>query len=297
MIAAKPLSVRRKRSRDEVAARASGTALTILVWIGALACIFPLAWALVSSFRSGQSFLVSPFNVNPRELTLSNYTTVFNNDSFPTGFKNSAIQVIIILATTLFFCPLAGYGFAKFTFRGQNVLFGVMILTLFFVPITQYIPLLIEMNSIGWVDTYQSLVMPLVISSFGVFWMSGVIRAIPDDLLHAARVEGCGHFGVWWRVIMPIIKPALVSLAVVSFLNAYNDYFWPLLILPSPAMQTIQIALSQLATNVASNAYTVTGAWGPVLAGSVVVFLPTVVIFLAMQRYFIRGVLQGSVKG
>jgi ABC-type glycerol-3-phosphate transport system permease component len=92
--------------------------------------------------------------------------------------------------------------------------------------------------------------------------MSGVIKAIPDDLLHAARVEGCGHFGVWWRVIMPIIKPALVSLAVVSFLNAYRA----------------------------------TGAWGPVLAGSVVVFLPTVVIFLAMQRYFIRGVLQGSVK-
>ena len=296
MNAVESLQVTRAGSREGWGLRVAGLAMTIIVWIGALACLFPLLWTLVSSFRPGQSFLVSPFVFNPHELSPRNYATVFGSNAFPVGFKNSAIQVIIILATTLFFCPLAGYGFAKFTFRGRSMLFGIMMLTLFFVPITQYIPLLIETNAIGWVNTYQGLVMPLVISSFGIFWMSGVIRGIPDELLHAARVDGCGNFVTWWRVVMPIIKPALVSLAVVTFLGAYNDYFWPLLILPSPSMQTIQIALAGLAATVSQQSYTTTGSWGPVLAGSTVVFLPTIVIFLAMQRYFVRGVLQGSLK-
>jgi multiple sugar transport system permease protein len=296
MNAVESLQVKRARRREGWGLRVGGVAMTIIVWIGALACLFPLLWTLVSSFRPGQSFLVSPFVFNPHELSPRNYATVFSSNAFPVGFKNSAIQVIIILATTLFFCPLAGYGFAKFRFRGQNVLFGIMMLTLFFVPITQYIPLLIEMNAIGWVNTYQGLVMPLVISSFGIFWMSGVIRGIPDELLHAARVDGCGNFVTWWRIVMPVIKPALVSLAVVTFLGAYNDYFWPLLILPSPSMQTIQIALAGLATTVSQQSYTTTGSWGPVLAGSTVVFFPTIVIFLAMQRYFVRGVLRGSLK-
>jgi multiple sugar transport system permease protein len=290
------LGQRRAGQKAGIGLRAGGIAVTVVVWLGALACLFPLLWTVVSSFRPGQSFLVSPFIFDPHELTLSNYQTVFSSDSFPIGFKNSAIQVTIILATTLFFCPLAGYGFAKFAFRGKRFLFGLMMLTLFFVPLTQYIPLLIEMNAIGWVNTYQALVMPLVISSFGIFWMSGVIRAIPDELLQAARVDGCGNFAVWWRIIMPVIKPALISLAVVTFLSAYNDYFWPLLILQSPSMQTIQIALALLATTVTQQAVTSTGSWGPILAGATVVFLPTVAIFLAMQRSFVRGVLQGSLK-
>ena len=165
MNAVESLQVKRAGSREGWGLRVGGTAMSIIVWIGALVCLFPLLWTLVSSFRPGQSFLVSPFVFNPHELSPRNYATVFGSNAFPVGFKNSAIQVIIILVTTLFFCPLAGYGFAKFKFRGQNVLFGILMLTLFFVPITQYIPLLIETNAIGWVNTYQGLVMPLVISS------------------------------------------------------------------------------------------------------------------------------------
>lgn len=224
---------------EATALRVGGALLTALVWIGAIVCVFPLVWMVVSSFRPDQSFIVSPFPTTVRELTLSNYNTVFSIGTFPSGFKNSAIQVAIILATTLIFCPLAGFGFAKFRFRGQRFFFGLMMLTLFFVPLTQYIPLLVEMNTLGWLDTYQALVLPLVITSFGVFFMTGVIRAIPDELLQAARVDGCGHLRTWWRIVMPLILPAQVSLAVVTFLTSYNDYFWPLLVLRSPSMQTI----------------------------------------------------------
>src|SRR5579871_5990920 len=132
--------------------------LSVLVWIGAVVCLFPLAWTAVSSFRPDQSFIVSPFSFTLQELTLSNYGTAFGGGMLLTGFKNSAIEVCIVLATTLFFCPLAGYGFAKFSFRGKGVLFGLMMLTLFFVPVTQYLPLFLELNAMGWVDTYQGLV-------------------------------------------------------------------------------------------------------------------------------------------
>jgi ABC-type glycerol-3-phosphate transport system permease component len=266
-----------------------------LIWLGGLVCVFPLAWTVVNSFRPDSSFLDAPFGFSFQELTLDNYKAAFSQADLGTGFKNSAVEVIVILITTLFFCPLAGYGFAKFDFRGKRFLFGLMMLTLFFVPITQYIPLLLELNNFGWIDTYQGLVIPLLISSFGIFWMSGVIAGVPNELLHAARVDGCGVFSTWWRIVLPVVRPALVSLAIVTFLTTYNDYFWPLLVVPG--LPTIQMQLGALQTSLLINASTATGNWGAILAASAAVFLPTVVVFLAMQRFFLRGVLQGSLKG
>jgi ABC-type glycerol-3-phosphate transport system permease component len=266
-----------------------------MLWLGALSVVFPIAWTALAAFRPDSSFLSSPFKMDPREWMLNNFKTAFSQGDFGGGFFNSAVQVVIILATTLFFCPLAGYGFSKFNFRGKRFLFGLMMLTLFFVPVTQYVPLLIEMNTIGWIDTFQGLVVPLVVSSFGIFWMSSVIAGVPDELLHAARVDGCGSFGVFWRIIIPVIRPPLVSLGVVTFLTAYNDYFWPLLIVPG--RQTIQVVLANLQSTLLLNAMTATSNWGPILAAATVVFMPTIVVFLFMQRFFLRGVLQGSVKG
>jgi len=283
--------------RAAMGLRVSSALLTTLVWLAGVACIFPALWTAFASLRPDQSFLASPFHVDLREFTLYNYGVVFDADTLPAGFKNSAIQVALILGSTLFFCPLAGYGFAKFTFRGKRFFFGLVLATLFFVPVITYIPLFIEMNNIGWVDTYQGLIVPAAIAPFGIFWMSGVVAAIPDELVQAARVDGCGHLGVWWRIVMPVIKPSLVSLAIVTFLGAYNDYFWPLIILRSPSMQTIQVILAMLQVNPKLPAVTATSNWGPLLAGSTIVMLPTIIIFLAMQRYFLSGVLQGSIKG
>ncbi len=268
--------------------------LIALVWLGALACLFPLAWTIDSSFRPDQSFLDNPLSFNPTEFIATNYSSALNQADFGTGFKHTVVQTGIILISTLFFCPLAGYGFAKFSFFGKRFFFGLMLLTLFFVPITQYIPLLIEMNNLGWIDSYQALVVPLVISSLGIFWMSGVISGIPNELLHAARVDGCGSFSTWWRIVIPIIRPAMVSLAIFTFLGAYNDYFWPLLI--APGLPTIQPILAGLQTALLQAATTTSGNWGAILAGSVVVFAPTLIVFLVMQSFFLRGVLQGSLK-
>jgi multiple sugar transport system permease protein len=268
--------------------------LTLVLWLAGLVCIFPIAWTILASFRPDSSFLANPMSINIHELMLNNYPTAVGQVDFGTGFKNSAIQVSIILTTTLFFCPLAGYGFAKFDFRGKKICFGLLMVTLFFVPLAQYIPLLLELNSIGWLDTYHGLVIPMLISSLGIFWMNGVIAGVPDELLHAARVDGCGLLSTWWRIVMPVIMPALVSLAVVTFLMTYNDYFWPLLVVPG--IPTVQMQLGALQATLLTNASTTTSSWGTMLAGSVIVFAPTVIVFLALQRFFLRGVLQGSIK-
>jgi multiple sugar transport system permease protein len=291
-------------ARTTQAERAGSTPVTILrvvhwvgvllVWLGALICLFPLAWTIEASFRPDSSFLTNPLGFNPGEFIASNYSSAFSTADFGSGFKHTVVQTGIILISTLFFCPLAGYGFAKFQFRGRRFLFGLMMLTLFFVPISQYIPLLLELNNLGWIDTYQALVVPLVISSLGIFWMNGVIAGIPNELLHAARVDGCGSFSTWWRIVIPIIRPAMVSLAIFTFLGAYNDYFWPLLI--APGLPTIQPILGALQTTLLQAAVTASSNWGAILAGSVVVFAPTLVVFLIMQSFFLRGVLQGSLK-
>lgn len=292
MSVATAMPPRRARRGAVTSSRVIGWVLIALVWLGGLICIFPLVWTLISSFRPDSAFLTDPFGFSIQ--TANNFKTAFSQEDFGVGFRTTAVQVVIILASTLFFCPLAGYGFAKFEFRGKRILFGLMILTLFFVPITQYIPLLIELNNFGWIDTFQGLVVPLLISSFGIFWMTGVISGVPNELLHAARVDGCGSFSTWWRVVLPVIRPALISLAVVTFLTAYNDYFWPLLVVPE--MPTVQVVLSNLQASLFQNAMTTTSNWGAMLAGSTVVFMPTVVVFLFMQRFFLRGVLQGSIK-
>ncbi len=294
MSLATPAQSRRAGRRAPTPARVATILLIALIWLGGLVCIFPLVWTVIASFRPDSSFLINPFGFSFHELTLDDYKAAFSQADFGTGFKNSAVEVLVILTTTLFFCPLAGYGFAKFDFRGKRFLFGLMMLTLFFVPLTQYIPLLLELNNFHWLDTYQGLVIPLLISSLGIFWMNGVIAGVPNELLHAARVDGCGSFSTWWRVVMPVIRPALVSLAVVTFLTTYNDYFWPLLVVPG--LPTIQIQLGALQTSLLVTAATATSNWGAILSASVVVFAPTVVVFLAMQRFFLRGVLQGSIK-
>ena len=250
---------------------------TTLVWLGALACLGPLAWALVASLSVEVGSLYAPGAGSVHMPTIDNYVRALRDDRLWTGFKNTGIELLIVLPTTLFFCPLAGYAFAKFQFPAKRVLLVLMIPTLFSVPVTQYIPLLVEMNMIGWVGTYQALVTPLLISSLGIFWMMAAIRAVPDELLHAARVDGCNSFLTWWHVVMPAIRPSLVSLAFVTFITAYNDYFWPLLILPQDSMQTVQIVLQ------AGSGY-----GQGFLAEMVIVSLPAVAVFLVMQQYFLQ---------
>ncbi|WP_026932119.1 carbohydrate ABC transporter permease [Glycomyces tenuis] len=264
-----------------------------------VAFLAPVAWALVSAFKPAGDIVSSPLTFDPSEFTLDNYRAMFQDVPIGQGFFNTAVVLVFKGAITMFFAPLAAYAFAKYRFAGQNLVFGAVLITLMLPTIVLIIPLLLEMKALGWVNTYQALILPGAVDAFAIFWMRQVISAVPDELLDAARVDGCGEFGIFWRVIVPVIRPGLAGLGVLTIMNIYNDFVWPVVVASDERMATLQVVLSTLAQNITGNRIgadyaTVTGE---LLAASSVALIPLLVLFISLQRHFINGILAGSVKG
>jgi len=271
---------------------------TFLLLVTAL-FLFPLLWMVASSFKNGEDIATAPFSFDPRALSLDSYTAMLNAVPLGVGFKNTAIVIAIKGGLTLFFCPLAGFAFAKYRFRGRDALFTVLLSTLMVPVIVLLIPLLLEMGTLGWVNTYAGLALPGAIDAFGIFWMRQIIADVPDELLDAGRIDGCSPFGLYWRIVLPVIRPGLAALAVLTFIAIYNDFVWPVIVTNTADTQTLQVMLSALQTqiNVAQIGASGASAWGEILAASTLASLPVLVLFLVLQRYFIQGALAGSVKG
>jgi multiple sugar transport system permease protein len=261
--------------------------------------LYPLFWMVLSSFRSGEDIATAPLTIDLHALSVDNYTALLTAVPLGVGFKNTAIVIACKGALTLFFCPLAGFAFAKYRFRGRNLLFTVLLSTLMVPPIVLIIPLLLEMGAAGWVNTYQALVLPGAVDAFSIFWMRQVIAGVPNEMLDAGRIDGCSPFGLYWRVVLPVIRPGLAALAVLTFIGIYNDFVWPVIAINSDDMQTLQVMLSALATQINAAQVGASGAnaWGEILAASTLASLPVLILFVALQRHFVQGALAGSVKG
>ncbi len=287
-----PQTPSRRRALPEI-----GTQLfLLLLTLGFLA---PVAWALLSAFKPAIDIIRNPLVFDPTTFTLDNYTEMFNDVPIGLGFLNTGIVLVVKGAITLFFAPLAAYAFAKYDFPGKNLIFGAVLVTLMLPTIVLIIPLLLEMKELGWVNTYQALILPGSVDAFAIFWMRQVIAAVPDELLDAARVDGCGEFGIFWRIVVPVIRPGLAGLAVLTVMNIYNDFVWPVVIASSERMATLQVMLSTLAQTITGNKIgadyaTVTGE---LLAAASVALVPLLIVFIVFQRHFINGILAGSVKG
>jgi len=287
-----PPAPRKRRARPRI-----GTQAFLLVLM--VAFLAPVVWAIVSAFKPANDIIRDPLGFDPGSLTLDNFTAMFHDVPIAHGFLNTAIVLVVKGAITLFFAPLAAYAFAKYDFIGKNVIFGAVLITLMLPTIVLIIPLLLEMKTLGWVNTYQALILPGSVDAFAIFWMRQVISAVPDELLDAARVDGCGEFGIFWRVVVPVIRPGLAGLAVLTIMNIYNDFVWPVVAASSDRMATLQVVLSTLAQNITGNRIgadyaTVTGE---LLAASSLALIPLLVLFIVLQRHFINGILAGSVKG
>jgi ABC-type glycerol-3-phosphate transport system permease component len=214
------------------------------------------------------------------------------------GFKNTFIVMLFKGALTMLFCPLGGFAFAKFRFRGDRALFAIVMATLLLPPIVLIIPLLLEMGALQWVSTYQALVLPGAVGAFGIFWMRQTIAEVPNDLLDAGRIDGCSAWGLYWRIVVPVIRPALAALAILTFIGIYEDFVWPVVVTNSTDMDTLQVLLSALYNQINSAQPGLTGvnAWGIVLAASVLATIPVLIVFVALQRYFVRGLTAGSIR-
>lgn len=269
-----------------------------LLMVLAIVFLFPLVWMFISAFKPGPDIATKPLSPELSSFSWANFRSMLEAVPLATGFKNTLIVLIFKGALTLFFCPLAGFAFAKFRFKGRNLLFTLTLATLMLPPIVLLIPLLLEMGALGWVDTYQALILPGAIGAFAIFWMRQQIAEVPNELLDAGRIDGCSSFGLYWRIVVPIIRPSLAALGILTFLDIYNDFVWPVVVTNSSEMQTLQVMLSNLYNLIANDQLSAIGpnAWGEVLAASAIATLPVLVLFLILQRQFIRGIVAGSVK-
>ncbi|GAA2210523.1 carbohydrate ABC transporter permease [Nonomuraea monospora] len=274
-----------------------GIAQYLLLTLLAIVFLYPIWWAVSSSLKPAAEIIASPLSIG--ELTLDNYRAMFADVPIGTGFLNTALVLLVKGGMTMVFCPLAGYAFAKYDFPFKNVLFGVVLLTLMLPTLVLIIPLLLEMSALGWVNTYQALILPGSIDAFSIFWMRQTIAAIPDELIDAGRVDGAGEFGIFYKVVLPVIRPGLAALAVLTTMNIYNDFVWPVVAVNDTEHQTLQVVLATLAQNITGNRIGADFAtvWGELLAAGSIAMLPLLVIFVLLQRHFINGILAGSVKG
>jgi len=252
--------------------------------------LFPLLWMLSVSFMPAGAASALPPPLVPAEPTLVHYRELFLNAGMLRWLANSLLLALAITAVSLAFNTLAGYAFAKLKFRGRERLFNVLIGALIIPGQVAMMPLFLLLREMGLVNSYGGVVVPAMASVFGIFLVRQYARTLPDELLEAARVDGASEWRIFVSVVVPLLKPVLASLAVFTFLAAWNDFMWPLIVLTDHELQTLPVALATLSReHVQDNEL--------MMAGSVITVVPVLVLFLALQKYYIEGLLLGSVKG
>lgn len=255
-------------------------------------CLFPVLWMCVISVKTvGES--ISGFNaLRVEHFTLANYERLFQLIPLWQNLFNSLFTTVFGTLTTLFFCALAGFAFAKYRFPGREALFYFVIATMMITPEVGSIPLFIIMRKIGMINSLWSLIIPRIATAVGIFYMRQYIIEVPDEIVEAARIDGCREFGIFWRVVVPIIKPALASWASLTVIARWNDFFWPLLFLRKSTKYTLMVSVSMLPTSDGLST-----PWQVVLAGTTLVIIPSILLYLAMQVFQREGLTAGAVKG
>lgn len=219
----------------------------------------------------------------------TNYRKLWSVVPYNQYFINSVFIATASTLLTLFFCSLGGFAFAKYQFKGKKILFGILLASMMIPFQVLLVPLFGLMYNIGWLNSYKAIIIPFSVGAFGVFLMRQFIITIPSELIDAARIDGCSEFGIYYRIILPIIKPALGALTIYSFLGSWNGYLWPLIVLRDEQKYTLPIGLANLIG-------TYRQEYGMLMAGTLLSLLPIVILFLAMQREFVQGITLGSVK-
>ncbi|WP_435243119.1 carbohydrate ABC transporter permease [Streptomyces cucumeris] len=271
------------------AQRRHGILLTSSLAIALAAVVIPLYWLVVASTHSSREIFDSPPPLLPGGHLGENLDTLQRTASFGRVVLNSTLIAALYTLCAGAVCTLAGYGFAKYRFKGREALFGLLMLGLVIPVQVTLIPLFKLMAELEWLNTYQAVVMPNLALPFGIFLMRQAMAALPDELLDSARMDGCGELRLFWKVVLPPMKPALAALAIFLFLYQWNDFIWPLIVLRDSESFTIPVALAAL-QGLNNTDY------GAILAGTAVAAVPMAVVFLVLQRHFVSGLLAGAVK-
>jgi multiple sugar transport system permease protein len=269
--------------------RWSGQAIIYaLLIVGGIVMVIPFVWMLATSLKPATEVFLG--NFFPIEPTLGNYDAVLKKVPFARWYLNSLIVAALTTLSVAFFDSLTGFALAKYEFRGKNLIF-VFILSTLMVPTEMLIiPWFILSNNLNWVDTYWGIMFPGVITAFGVFLMKQFFEGVPSELLDAARIDGVSEFGLFWRIAMPLVKPALAALCIFNFLGNWNAFLWPVIITEKMDMRTVPVGLAFFSGEAGSS-------WELIMAGASMATIPVLIVFLFFQRQIIKGIALTGLKG
>jgi cellobiose transport system permease protein len=290
-------AIPKRRTNRPVARRFdSGGPLTYLFLIlVVVASVFPIYWSLVVASHTNAAVYEYPPKLLPGSNLFHNIHRLFNagvvNVDFAKALVNSAIVASVVTAFVVFFSALAGFAFAKLEFRGRKLLFLLVLATLIVPVQLGLVPLYIEMKHFGWLNSLKAVIAPNLVTAFGVFLMRQyIVGAVPNELIAAARVDGAKTWRVFWHIILPAVRPIAAVLGLLTFMNTWNDYLWPYIVL-NARNPTVQVAISDIATVAYVPDYSL------ILTACFVSILPLLVVFLLLGRQIIGGIMQGAIKG
>lgn len=253
--------------------------------------LLPLFWILLSSFKTDLEYVSKPIVWLPKALQWENYAYVWQILDVFNAFRNSLIISVSTTVLNVYLGALSGYTLAKKQVMFKNPLIFIIIITMMVPPVAMILPNFFIITKIGLYDNLLGLILPFAVNTFGIFFMYNYIQSIPDSLIEAARIDGSGELMIFHRIILPTIKPAIVTLSIISFVNAWNSFTMPLVLLRSENLYTLPLRLSAMIKATDSP------IWVYILAATVISIVPIIVIFLLLQRHFVKGVMDGAVKG
>ena len=263
-----------------------------LLLIFAFLMIVPFVWLVSSSFKGQNQIFQYPPQWIPDPFQPENYVNALTYKPFHIYFKNTMVIVILNVIAVVFTSSFCAYGFARIRFPGRDFWFGIVVATLFLPYAILIVPNFLIFSRLGWLDTILPLTLPLFFGggAFNIFLLRQFFRTIPEELADAARLDGCTEFGVYWRIMMPLAKPALITVAIFTFLNTWNDLLAPITYLRSPDNFTIAMGLASFRSQTDIS-------WDLQLAASTAMTVPVIILFFFAQRYFIQGIVMTGLKG
>jgi len=264
------------------------TLLYVAVVGTALLWSLPFWWTLATSLTSDPS--TTSVALAPNDLTFEHFNSLFETQPVGKWFLNTVIFAGSVTAFNLVFDSLAGYALAKIDFVGRDKLFLLFVSTMMIPGMVTLIPVYVLLSELGWVNTYQGLIAPLIAQPIGIFLLRQHFKSMPSALGEAARIDGCNEFQTFYKVYLPLAKPALATLGIYTFITTWNNFEWPLIISSGSEMYTLPVALFSVRNEYFTE-------WGIVMAAAVVVVLPVILVFLSAQRYFIEGMTLSGMKG
>ena len=263
--------------------------LHLVIYFLAFITIIPFIWMILTSLKDMSEIFVYPPKWFPSRFKIENYANSFDAAPFDRYYINSLFVAVIVTLGQLITCSMAAFAFARLRFRGNKILFFIFLGTMMIPYNVTMIPSFLVLYWLGWIDTYQALIVPGLASAFGTFLLRQFFITIPKELEEAAYIDGASRFGVLWRIILPLAKPALATLAIFTFMGVFNDFIWALIVLNSEELRTVQLGLAIFRDRYLTQ-------WDLLMAGSVMAVIPILIVFFFAQKYFIKGITLSGLK-